>query len=162
MISHLQSSANSAVELMEKECCWSGWRCADLVTNAGSELDGIVSQVNQINDMNFQIATAAGQQSSVAEEMSVNLTNVRELVRSVCRGGWWASWDFSAYESNAQELDGKIKQFRFNPWHLVFIRKAYSQVLFSRYKLNQIKLIDKTPTLLMWAFLLALFGITDL
>ena len=45
-------------------------------------LDGIVSQVNQINDMNFQIATAAGQQSSVAEEMSVNLTNVRELVEA--------------------------------------------------------------------------------
>ncbi|EVT76148.1 undecaprenyl pyrophosphate phosphatase domain protein, partial [Vibrio parahaemolyticus V-223/04] len=45
----------------------------ELVSNAGSELDGIVAQVTQINDMNFQIATASGQQSSVAEEMSQNL-----------------------------------------------------------------------------------------
>ncbi|MCV5263516.1 hypothetical protein OFC55_38245, partial [Escherichia coli] len=54
----------------------------ELVSNAGSELDGIVAQVTQINDMNFQIATASGQQSSVAEEMSQNLTNVRELVEA--------------------------------------------------------------------------------
>ncbi|CAH6784790.1 Methyl-accepting chemotaxis protein [Vibrio chagasii] len=111
MISHLQSSANSAVELMEKSVVEAA-EGVDLVTNAGSELDGIVSQVNQINDMNFQIATAAGQQSSVAEEMSVNLTNVRELVEaSVVVVGELLETS-QLMESNAQELDGKIKQFK--------------------------------------------------
>jgi len=111
MISHLQSSANSAVELMEKSVVEAA-EGVDLVTNAGSELDGIVSQVNQINDMNFQIATAAGQQSSVAEEMSVNLTNVRELVEaSVVVVGELLETS-QLMETNAQELDGKIKQFR--------------------------------------------------
>ncbi|MFA0548584.1 methyl-accepting chemotaxis protein [Vibrio splendidus] len=111
MISHLQSSANSAVELMEKSVVEAA-EGVELVTNAGSELDGIVSQVNQINDMNFQIATAAGQQSSVAEEMSVNLTNVRELVEaSVVVVGELLETS-QLMESNAQELDGKIKQFK--------------------------------------------------
>ncbi|MEZ8645526.1 methyl-accepting chemotaxis protein [Vibrio cyclitrophicus] len=111
MISHLQSSANSAVELMEKSVVEAA-EGVELVTNAGSELDGIVSQVNQINDMNFQIATAAGQQSSVAEEMSVNLTNVRELVEaSVVVVGELLETS-QIMETNAQELDGKIKQFK--------------------------------------------------
>ncbi|MCK8082848.1 MULTISPECIES: methyl-accepting chemotaxis protein [Vibrio] len=111
MISHLQSSANSAVELMEKSVVEAA-EGVDLVTNAGSELDGIVSQVNQINDMNFQIATAAGQQSSVAEEMSVNLTNVRELVEASVVVVSELLETSQLMESNAQELDGKIKQFK--------------------------------------------------
>jgi methyl-accepting chemotaxis protein len=111
MISHLQSSANSAVELMEKSVVEAA-EGVDLVTNAGSELDGIVSQVNQINDMNFQIATAAGQQSSVAEEMSVNLTNVRELVEASVMVVGELLETSQLMESNAQELDGKIKQFK--------------------------------------------------
>ncbi|MEZ8019075.1 methyl-accepting chemotaxis protein [Vibrio splendidus] len=111
MISHLQSSANSAVELMEKSVVEAA-EGVDLVTNAGSELDGIVSQVNQINDMNFQIATAAGQQSSVAEEMSVNLTNVRELVEASVVVVSELLETSQLMETNAQELDGKIKQFK--------------------------------------------------
>ncbi|UPR47134.1 methyl-accepting chemotaxis protein [Vibrio cyclitrophicus] len=111
MISHLQSSANSAVELMEKSVVEAA-EGVDLVTNAGTELDGIVSQVNQINDMNFQIATAAGQQSSVAEEMSVNLTNVRELVEASVVVVSELLETSQLMETNAQELDGKIKQFK--------------------------------------------------
>ncbi|MEZ9073259.1 methyl-accepting chemotaxis protein [Vibrio splendidus] len=111
MISQLQSSANSAVELMEKSVVEAA-EGVDLVTNAGSELDGIVSQVNQINDMNFQIATAAGQQSSVAEDMSVNLTNVRELVEASVVVVSELLETSQLMETNAQELDGKIKQFK--------------------------------------------------
>ncbi|MDK9760165.1 methyl-accepting chemotaxis protein, partial [Vibrio sp. D173a] len=111
MITHLQTSANSAVELMEKSVVEAA-EGVDLVTNAGSELDGIVSQVNQINDMNFQIATAAGQQSSVAEEMSVNLTNVRELVEASVTVVSELHETSQIMQNNAEELDGKIKQFK--------------------------------------------------
>ncbi|MCW8345188.1 methyl-accepting chemotaxis protein [Vibrio sp. ZSDZ65] len=111
MISHLQSSANSAVELMEKSVVEAA-DGVELVTNAGSELDGIVNQVNQINDMNFQIATAAGQQSSVAEEMNQNLTNVRELVEASVVVVTELLETSEMMESNAAELDGKIKSFK--------------------------------------------------
>ncbi|MGF1722150.1 methyl-accepting chemotaxis protein [Vibrio kyushuensis] len=111
MISQLQSSATSAVELMEKSVVEAA-EGVELVTNAGTELDGIVSQVTQINDMNFQIATAAGQQSSVAGEMDQNLTNVRELVEAsvVVIGELLETSEIM--QNNAEELDKKITSFK--------------------------------------------------
>ncbi|SEG11598.1 methyl-accepting chemotaxis protein [Vibrio hangzhouensis] len=111
MISQLQSSASSAVELMEKSVVEAA-DGVELVTNAGSELDGIVSQVNQINDMNFQIATAAGQQSSVAEEMNQNLTNVRELVEASVVVVTELLETSEMMQNNAAELDSKIQSFK--------------------------------------------------
>ncbi len=111
MITQLQTSANSAVELMEKSVVEAATG-VELVTNAGSELDGIVAQVNQINDMNFQIATAAGQQSSVAEEMNQNLTNVRELVEASVTVVSELLETSEIMQTNAEELDGKITSFK--------------------------------------------------
>ncbi|USD41599.1 methyl-accepting chemotaxis protein [Vibrio sp. SCSIO 43135] len=111
MISQLQTSASSAVELMEKSVVEAA-EGVELVTNAGSELDGIVSQVTQINDMNFQIATAAGQQSSVAEEMNQNLTNVRELVEASVTVVTELLETSEIMQNNAEELDRKITSFK--------------------------------------------------
>jgi methyl-accepting chemotaxis protein len=111
MITQLQSSASSAVELMEKSVVEAA-EGVDLVTNAGSELDGIVAQVNQINDMNFQIATAAGQQSSVAEEMNQNLTNVRELVEASVTVVSELLETSEIMQKNAEALDAKITSFK--------------------------------------------------
>ncbi|WP_180920676.1 methyl-accepting chemotaxis protein [Vibrio parahaemolyticus] len=110
MITQLQASATSAVDLMEKSVVEAA-EGVELVSNAGSELDGIVAQVTQINDMNFQIATASGQQSSVAEEMSQNLTNVRELVEASVVVVTELLDTSEMMQSNAEELDKKIKLF---------------------------------------------------
>ncbi|HCG6898777.1 TPA: methyl-accepting chemotaxis protein [Vibrio parahaemolyticus] len=110
MITQLQASATSAVDLMEKSVVEAA-EGVELVSNAGSELDGIVTQVTQINDMNFQIATASGQQSSVAEEMSQNLTNVRELVEASVVVVTELLETSEMMQSNAEELDKKIKSF---------------------------------------------------
>ncbi|HHC6703159.1 TPA: methyl-accepting chemotaxis protein [Vibrio parahaemolyticus] len=110
MITQLQASATSAVDLMEKSVVEAA-EGVELVSNAGSELDGIVAQVTQINDMNFQIATASGQQSSVAEEMSQNLTNVRELVEASLVVVTELLETSEMMQSNAEELDKKIKSF---------------------------------------------------
>lgn len=111
MITQLQSSANSAVDLMEKSVVEAA-EGVELVTNAGTELDGIVTQVNHINDMNFQIATAAGQQSSVAEEMNQNLTNVRELVEASVTVVSELLETSEIMQKNAEELDEKITSFK--------------------------------------------------
>ncbi len=111
MISHLQTSAGSAVQLMEKSVVEAA-DGVDLVTNAGNELQGIVSQVNQINDMNFQIASAAGQQSSVAEEMNQNLTNVRELVEASVHVVGELLETSQTMQGNAEALDKKITSFK--------------------------------------------------
>ncbi len=110
MIAQLQASAVSAVELMEKSVVEAA-EGNELVSNAGTELDGIVAQVTQINDMNFQIASASGQQSSVAEEMSQNLTNVRELVEASVIVVTELLETSETMQNNAEELDKKIKSF---------------------------------------------------
>ncbi|BCN23174.1 methyl-accepting chemotaxis protein [Vibrio alfacsensis] len=111
MITQLQNSAESAVELMEKSVVEAA-EGVELVSNAGTELDGIVGQVTQINDMNFQIATASGQQSSVAEEMSQNLTNVRELVEGSVVVMTELLETAEMMQNNAGELDKKINSFQ--------------------------------------------------
>lgn len=111
MISQLQSSANSAVDLMEKSVVEAA-EGVELVTNAGSELDGIVNQVRRINDMNIQIATAAGQQTSVAQEMDQNLTNVRELVEASVTVVGELLETSEIMQNNAEELDHKITLFK--------------------------------------------------
>ncbi|MDF4804813.1 methyl-accepting chemotaxis protein, partial [Vibrio parahaemolyticus] len=111
MISHLQSSANSAVDLMEKSVVEAA-DGVELITNAGTELDGIVQQVKLINDMNLQIATAAGQQSSVAVEINQNITNVRELVEASVTVVSELLETSELMQNNAEELDRKITVFK--------------------------------------------------
>ncbi|NLS12330.1 methyl-accepting chemotaxis protein [Vibrio sp. SM6] len=110
MIAQLQASASDAVAIMQKSVD-EATDGVGLVTQAGEELDGIVNQVNQINDMNFQIASAAEQQSGVAEEMNGNLSNVRELVQaSVVVVGELLETS-QMMQNNVAELDKKIKLF---------------------------------------------------
>ncbi|MDV7104539.1 methyl-accepting chemotaxis protein [Vibrio sp. TH_r3] len=111
MITQLQSSANSAVSMMEKSVVEAA-DGADLVSSAGDELSGIVDQVTNINDMNFQIASAAEQQSSVADEMSQNLTNVRELVEASVLVVSELLEMSEEMQQNADELGEKIQSFK--------------------------------------------------
>ncbi|PSW15101.1 methyl-accepting chemotaxis protein [Photobacterium sanctipauli] len=110
MISQLQNSANQAVDLMEQSVVEAA-EGVELVTNAGGELDKIVDQVKLINDMNFQIASAAEQQSAVADEMNQNLTNVRELVEASVVVVSELSETSDVMQGHATELEGKIQAF---------------------------------------------------
>ena len=111
MITQLQNSANQAVDLMEKSVVEAA-EGVELVTNAGAELDRIVNQVNNINEMNFQIASAADQQSSVAAEMDQNLTNVRELVEASVVVMTELTETSEEMQKNAEELEAKMKVFK--------------------------------------------------
>ncbi|MGF1700638.1 methyl-accepting chemotaxis protein [Photobacterium makurazakiensis] len=110
MISQLQNSANQAVGLMEQSVVEAA-EGVELVTSAGGELDKIVDQVKLINDMNFQIASAAEQQSAVADEMNQNLTNVRELVEASVVVVTELSETSDIMQGHATELEDKIKAF---------------------------------------------------
>jgi len=56
---------------------------AEQATVALSALTRISDAVRVINDMNLQIATAAEEQSSVAEEINRNVANVRQVTESL-------------------------------------------------------------------------------
>ena len=52
------------------------------VTEAGAMLERITGAVEAIRDMNRQIATAAEEQTSVAEDISRNLTEITAIASS--------------------------------------------------------------------------------
>ena len=78
MITRLQESASQAVESMS-----AGREQAQVsvekASTAGSSLRTITQSVATISDMNTQIASAAEEQSSVAEEINKNINNVSHI-----------------------------------------------------------------------------------
>ena len=78
MIDKLQSGSRDAVQVMEnsrKQAAVS----VEQANAAGTALQSITESVSLISDMNTQIATAAEEQSSVAEEINRNITSVNNL-----------------------------------------------------------------------------------
>ncbi|RXJ70510.1 methyl-accepting chemotaxis protein [Veronia nyctiphanis] len=110
MIDQLQDIALQAVTLMRQSVAEAD-DSVESVSKAGEELELIVDQIAQVNDMNFQIASAASQQASVADEMNVNLTSVKELVHGSVNVVSELSETSGAIKKNAHELDEKIKGF---------------------------------------------------
>lgn len=78
MIERLQHGSRNAVEVMSQ-----GRKQAEngvtKVAEAGEALQGITAAVNTISDMNTQIASAAEEQNSVAEEVNRNITNISQI-----------------------------------------------------------------------------------
>ncbi|WP_087018882.1 methyl-accepting chemotaxis protein [Thaumasiovibrio subtropicus] len=110
MITQLQQSAQEAVNLMEQSVVEAA-DGVELVTKAGMELDSIVHRVQEINDMNFHIASAAEQQSQVADEMNQNLTNVRELVEGSVTVVTELTETAEEMQNTAAEMENKIQAF---------------------------------------------------
>nr|WP_086939734.1 methyl-accepting chemotaxis protein [Thaumasiovibrio occultus] len=110
MISQLQHSAQEAVDLMEQSVTEAA-EGVELVTKAGMELDSIVHKVQEINDMNFHIASAAEQQSQVADEMNENLNNVRVLVEGSVTVVTELTETAEEMQKTAAEMEDKIKAF---------------------------------------------------
>ena len=78
MIEKLQTGARNAVNVMQSSCS-KAQIGREQVTGAGQMLDQITAAVATINDMNAMIASAAEEQSSVAEEINRNITNVSDI-----------------------------------------------------------------------------------
>ncbi|MFY0664108.1 MAG: Cache 3/Cache 2 fusion domain-containing protein [Natronospirillum sp.] len=77
MIERIQSESSRAVSVMEN-----GQKTAEhSVQNAQSSresLKAILAAVDSINELNTEVASAAEEQSAVAEEISRNITNIRD------------------------------------------------------------------------------------
>jgi len=78
MIEKLQSGTQNAVSVMI-ESQELARHSVDEAARAGASLEVITTAVGSISDMNIQIASAAEEQSSVAEEMNNNITSVSSI-----------------------------------------------------------------------------------
>ncbi len=103
MIQNLQSGAQKAVDVMGR----SMERSSESVQRAqvaGEVLDQIVSQIQTINDMSTQIATAAEEQTAVSDEMTRGLHQIRDVSSET-------SDDAETMAHNSQELNRMVTQF---------------------------------------------------
>ena len=80
MIEVLQEQANKSVLLMQDNSD-SAKRTLDKAGEATLSLDQIRHEIQRIQDMNHQIATAAEEQSQVAHEINESVINVNDLAR---------------------------------------------------------------------------------
>lgn len=78
MVECLQAGVDEAVNVMGQGTrkTEASVQCA---TAAGEALEDIARAIGEISDMNLQIATAAEEQSAVAEEINRNITTINEL-----------------------------------------------------------------------------------
>ena len=87
MVERLQSGAGQAVAAMEQ-----GREKTEVsvqkATAAGKALEDIARLIGKISDMSTQIATAAEQQSAVAEEINSNVARINELGQSTAEDAY--------------------------------------------------------------------------
>ena len=104
MIEKLQSGSRKAVDTTNniKDRMLNTVKQAGL---AGSSLESISTAVEQISEMSLQIASAAEEQSAVAEEVNQNIIRISDMANSSAQ-----SAEHSATTSN--ELDGLAEQLR--------------------------------------------------
>lgn len=111
MIQQLQSGTRQVVQVMED----SQNRTQESVghaAQAAQALDTITKAVSVINDMNTQIASAAEEQSAVAEDINRNVTNIGQVANEVAGGATESSQASAELTKLAEQQRRLINQFR--------------------------------------------------
>ncbi|TBU97279.1 methyl-accepting chemotaxis protein [Stutzerimonas kirkiae] len=111
MIEQLQSGSRNAVQAMDsaQQRAQSGSEC---VGKAAQSLSVIATEVATINDMNTQIATAAEEQSAVAEEINRNINTISHIADSTSSGATQTSQISEELVQLAAELNRLVGQFK--------------------------------------------------
>ncbi|MCG7980024.1 MAG: methyl-accepting chemotaxis protein [Candidatus Thiodiazotropha taylori] len=113
IIERLQGGTSDAVNAMtsSREIAQNS---VDQSSGAGQALDKIVDSVSSINDMNVQIATAAQQQSSVAEEINRSIANIATVADSTTQAASEAVDCTSSIQQSMCQLNELITRFKVN------------------------------------------------
>ncbi|MGM0554694.1 MAG: methyl-accepting chemotaxis protein [Pseudomonadota bacterium] len=111
MIERVQNGTREAVQAMETGRT-RAQESVERVNEAGESLNAITHSVTRISEMNTQIASAAEEQSSVAEEINRNVANITEVLGQTATGSEQirnASEELSKLASEQQERVGRFK-----------------------------------------------------
>ena len=111
MIESLQKGSSDAVGVMEK----GKDQAIQSVTHAnaaGDSLELITNAVSSINDMNTQIASAAEEQSAVAEEINRNVVNINDMAEMISDGSQQTAKSSNDLEALASQLQNVVSRFR--------------------------------------------------
>jgi methyl-accepting chemotaxis protein len=111
MIERLQVGAQNAVGVMQggtEQAQASVQQAGD----AGSALEAIASAVNNISNMNTQIASAANQQGQVANEINQNIVNITQVADQSAEGTSELAKSSVALAELASDLQTMVAQFK--------------------------------------------------
>jgi len=111
IIEKLQVGAKNAVSVMHSGRTQAG-ASVKQAGEAGDALAVITSAVGDISEMNTQIACAATQQGSVAEEINVNITNISQVADQSARGTEDIANSSVDLARLAVELQSMVAQFK--------------------------------------------------
>jgi len=111
MIERLQGGSRDAVKVMNA----SQEQAQDLVgqaARAGESLQTITQAVDNITDMNLQIASATEEQSNVASGIDANIMTIRDISVETAQSAGQASSSSEKVVALADKVQGLVNQFR--------------------------------------------------
>ncbi len=111
MIGRLQSGTQAAALTM-RDCCERVTQTVSQTRDAQSALTRISQEVGAINSMNAQIASAAVQQSAVAEDVAVNITRIHDSTVKSASGSLQVASASMELEQLADRLAQKVAIFK--------------------------------------------------
>jgi len=111
MIEQLQAGSVKAVKVMQSST-EKAQESVNEAANAGASLSNINQAVTTITDMNIQIASAAGEQGSVAEEINRNIVNINDIVKQTAEGASQTSHASNDLARLSSELQSLVRQFK--------------------------------------------------
>lgn len=85
---------------------------SEMVERNAEALGAIAGEVSTISDMNTQIATAAEEQSAVAEEINRNVVNISQLADQTSEGAKQTSQVSEELVKLAEQLQAAVNRFR--------------------------------------------------
>ncbi len=111
MIERLQGGARNAVEVMEqgRTSAHSG---VEQASEAATSLEAITHAVTTINEMNAMIASAAVEQTSVAEDMNKSIVNISHLSQETAGAADQTTAASSELSKLATTLESLVSQFK--------------------------------------------------
>lgn len=111
MIERLQTDASNAVKAMQQGQVQAQQGLSQ-AAQAENALQTISQSVTRINDMNIQIATAAEEQSSMAEEINRNIVNISQSADATAEGAKQTASAGDELAKLAARLQNLVGQFK--------------------------------------------------
>ncbi|MGC9401308.1 methyl-accepting chemotaxis protein [Vibrio genomosp. F10] len=110
MIEQLQAGASSVSAAMN-ESKTTAIDAVDKAQAANSSLESISNAIQQISDMNLQIASAAEEQSLVAEEINNNTVKIKDLSTQVADSAENTNIAMQTQKDNIHQQDALLNKF---------------------------------------------------
>jgi methyl-accepting chemotaxis protein len=111
IIEQLVNSSNKAVKVMDESKQEAGQSVVD-VSRAGDSLNQISKAVTLISDMNARIATAAQEQTAVANEIEQNIIAINNVSHQTSEGASETLKESEEVAKVSQRLDEMVNRFK--------------------------------------------------